>query len=322
MRGLNGVRQSTGGITGSAGDTVCSRAAVSKVARWRGVVGLLLGLTLIVGAFMPAHADDVEPPPAIPHEFAGTVIVDGVLAVEGTVVEAFVDDIEDATTTVDSESRYVLLVEGPGTTVTFRVAGRLANETAAWQEGGIDDEFNLTVGEAPTVFNLKITSTGGGSVTRPGEGDFTYVKGTVVTLEATRDADYQFVSWTGDVGTVAEVNAHLTTITMQGDYDITANFQGEGSLDPFPFPFPFDCFIATAAYGTPAAEQIDVLREFRGEVLLESATGSQFVALYYRFSPPVADFIAGNGFLRAVVRDLFIDPLVRVLEATGRMWRH
>ena len=56
----------------------------------------------------------------------------------------------------------------------------------------------------------------------------------------------------------------------------------------------YSCFIATAAYGTPTAEQIDVLREFRDVVLLESTIGSQFVALYYRLSPPVADFIAGN----------------------------
>jgi hypothetical protein len=83
----------------------------------------------------------------------------------------------------------------------------------------------------------------------------------------------------------------------------------------------FGCFIATAAYGTPAAEQIDVLREFRDVVLLRSAAGSQFVALYYRFSPPVADFIAGNGFFRTIVRELLVDPIVRVVEATSDIWR-
>jgi len=41
---------------------------------------------------------------------------------------------------------------------------------------------------------------------------------------ATPDADYRFVDWTGDVGTVANVNAATTTITMNGDYTITANF--------------------------------------------------------------------------------------------------
>ncbi len=82
------------------------------------------------------------------------------------------------------------------------------------------------------------------------------------------------------------------------------------------------CFIATAAYGNPAAEQIDVLREFRDNVLLESTAGSLFVSLYYQLSPPVADFIAGNELLRTLVRELLIDPIVCVVEATGDIWRN
>jgi hypothetical protein len=82
------------------------------------------------------------------------------------------------------------------------------------------------------------------------------------------------------------------------------------------------CFIATAAYGTPTAEQIDVLREFRDVVLLESAAGSQFVALYYRLSPPIADFIARSALLRTLVRELLVDPVVWIVEATGDIWRN
>jgi hypothetical protein len=82
------------------------------------------------------------------------------------------------------------------------------------------------------------------------------------------------------------------------------------------------CFIATAAYGTPNAEQIDVLREFRDVVLLQNTVGSQFVALYYQFSPPIADFIAGNSFLRTLVRELLVAPIVWVVETTGDIWRN
>jgi DMSO/TMAO reductase YedYZ molybdopterin-dependent catalytic subunit len=77
------------------------------------------------------------------------------------------------------------------------------------------------------------------------------------------------------------------------------------------------CFIATAAYGTPTAEQINVLREFRDVVLLQNSAGSELVALYYRFSPPIADFIAGNELLRTLVREFLVDPLVWIVEATG-----
>jgi hypothetical protein len=84
----------------------------------------------------------------------------------------------------------------------------------------------------------------------------------------------------------------------------------------------FGCFIATAAYGTPTAEQIDVLREFRDAVLLKNTSGSLFVALYYRLSPPVADFIAGKEAVRTLVRDLLVDPIVWLAEATGDTWEN
>jgi len=93
---------------------------------------------------------------------------------------------------------------------------------------------------------------------------------------------------------------------------------------PTPTPTPtwpeFKCFIATAAYGTEAAAEIDVLRSFRDEVLLESTVGSQLVEWYYQTSPPVADFISGNSLLRTIVRELVIDPIVSVATFTQGIW--
>lgn len=80
------------------------------------------------------------------------------------------------------------------------------------------------------------------------------------------------------------------------------------------------CFIATAAYGTPTAEEIDVLRAFRDQVLLESSLGSQFVEWYYDFSPPLAEFISEHSLLRALVRELVIDPMVSLAELTQGIW--
>jgi len=81
-------------------------------------------------------------------------------------------------------------------------------------------------------YTLTITSTAGGSVTTPGEGTFTYDKGTVVNLVATPDTGYQFGNWTGDVDTVANVNAASTTINITGNYSITANFRPTGAHGP------------------------------------------------------------------------------------------
>ena len=76
----------------------------------------------------------------------------------------------------------------------------------------------------PTQYNLTISSTEGGEVTEPGEETFTYDGGEVVDLVAKPDEGYRFVNWTGEVDTIANVNAATTTITMNGDYSITANF--------------------------------------------------------------------------------------------------
>jgi hypothetical protein len=74
-------------------------------------------------------------------------------------------------------------------------------------------------------YSLSISSTEGGSVTKPGEGVFLlYVAGRVVDLVATPDSGYRFVNWTGNVDTIADVEDATTTITMNGDYVITANF--------------------------------------------------------------------------------------------------
>jgi hypothetical protein len=75
------------------------------------------------------------------------------------------------------------------------------------------------------VYNLDISSTAGGSVTNPGEGTFQYYEGTVVDLVATPNADYRFVRWTGDVDTIEDAGEAATTITIQGDYEIIANFE-------------------------------------------------------------------------------------------------
>ncbi len=69
------------------------------------------------------------------------------------------------------------------------------------------------------------------------------------------------------------------------------------------------CFIATAAYGSYLHPQVQVLRNFRDNYLLTNNPGRALVALYYHYSPPIADFIAQHDNIRLVVR-LLLTPIV------------
>jgi hypothetical protein len=118
----------------------------------------------------------------------------------------------------------------------------------------------------------------------------------------------------------APVGANCTRIRLMG----TGWHEGaEVRFDEIGFwpPAGGFCFIATAAYGTETAAELDILRDFRDQVLLENALGSLFVETYYKVSPPVADFIATNDFLRAVVREVLIDPIVNLLQWSQGLWR-
>jgi len=85
----------------------------------------------------------------------------------------------------------------------------------------------FTIAFRPKPRDLTTSSTEGGLVTTPGEGVFTYDEGTVVDLVAGANEGYRFVEWTGDVNNIADVYAAETTITMNGNYSITANFAVE-----------------------------------------------------------------------------------------------
>jgi len=86
--------------------------------------------------------------------------------------------------------------------------------------------FVLTT-QAPLMWTLTVTTSADGMVTTPGIGDFNYTDGNVAALIASANANYHFVNWTGSAvmaGKVADPNSPATTVTMNGNYTVQANF--------------------------------------------------------------------------------------------------
>ncbi len=212
--------------------------------------------------------------------------------------------VESSAIVIDATNNWWGHAGGPSGDVVDPVTGATADGAGS----SVSEHVNFDPWLDGPLYRIRISSTAGGSVTAPGEGDFFYTGGTVVDLSAEHERGHRFDRWTGDVGTIANAYAPTTTITVDGNYAITAWFRRG------------DCLIAAAAYGTETAGNIDILREFRNTVLLPNALGAELVSLYYRTSPPIAGFISQNEILRTAVRVGLVDPLAAMVDSSKGLW--
>jgi hypothetical protein len=77
------------------------------------------------------------------------------------------------------------------------------------------------------------------------------------------------------------------------------------------------CFVATAAYGSVLANDVEMLRRFRDMLLRKTVLGEIAVEAYYTFGPPVAGVVGESDLLRETARDA-LTPIVT--WARGLRW--
>jgi hypothetical protein len=90
----------------------------------------------------------------------------------------------------------------------------------------------------------------------------------------------------------------------------------EGGVCVLDAPKGGGCLIATAAYGTELSSQVQLLREIRDNVLLDTQSGTAFMAgfnqFYYSFSPSVADLERQSPVFKEFVK-VAISPMLYTL---------
>jgi hypothetical protein len=182
---------------------------------------------------------------------------------------------------------------------TFTMPAADVTVTANFEEG---EAYILTMLASPVMGGTATDVTGASS----------YAEGDVVNIQAAAASGYQFLRWTATAGSFSNANAPSTMFQMPAqDVAVTATFEVASSS--------LGCFIATAAYGSPTAQEIEILREFRDVVLLPSGL-AELVSLYYKISPPIAEFISQHEVVRTAVRVGLVNPIVAVLSWSYDLW--
>ena len=150
--------------------------------------------------------------------------------------------------------------------------GTVANVNAASTTITMNSDYSITANfeqTAVTYYTLTMAATGGGSI-NPAVGQHSYAAGTAVPIIASAAGGYYFVNWTGSVGTIANVNAASTSITMNGNYSITANFE-------VALPYTLTMAVSGSGSTSPAVGQHTYTAGTPVPISATPAGGDQFV---------------------------------------------
>jgi hypothetical protein len=188
-----------------------------------------------------------------------------------------------------------------GTTTTTTVTGT-PNQFTFTDQAGVTLNTVITSNEITVsgiTFAVSVSITGG--TYSINGGSYTNTNGTVnngdkVTVQQTSSESYSTkTDATLNIGGITDT---FSVTTLPEPAAVSGDSGGGGG-----------CFIATAAFGSELAGQVEILRQFRDRYLLTNAAGKKFVAWYYRNGPVAASWIKDKPMAKAAVR-VVLYPLI------------
>ena len=181
--------------------------------------------------------------------------------------------------------------------------------------GGPNDDVVGTVADPVNGFNTAIMNPGESATWTPTEaGEFPYfdmihpwMQGTIIVQEAEEETHSEEVV----EETVGEEVVEETVVEEVVEETVVEEVATQESSEE-----GGGCLIATAAYGSELAPQVQMLREIRDNQLMNTESGKSFMSgfneLYYTFSPTIADMERENPMFKEAVK-LGLTPMLSSL---------
>jgi len=173
----------------------------------------------------------------------------------------------------------------------------------------------FTTTTTTTTTDTLVSTTYSPTVTVPttaATGALTTIYSPTITLTSTTFTE---TTTTTTSSTSTTTTLHSPTLVLTLTTTTTATALPLGALRP--------CIIASAAYGSELAPQVQLLRDFREQEVLSTFAGSNFMKVfnefYYSFSPTVASVVSSSQVIAAPTR-VMLYPLIGTLQVSSTVF--
>jgi len=205
----------------------------------------------------------------------------------------------------------------PGTyTVVIRGSGGGKTATASLSITVTETPFDFTISVSPSSVEINQGESTTLVVT------VTKTSGTAKTVTLTLIGLPSGASYSFNPSSVTPTGSSVLTInsgSAKGTYTLLVKGTADGLEKTATFTLTIKekkCIIATVTYGSEVSSEVNLLRRFRDNIVLNSYAGQRFYkafnAFYYSWSPYIAQIIHENGWLKTPFK-IILYPLIQTL---------